>query len=92
MDRDAIREQIDKILRSKSLAGKDQLRNLLEVLWRNSESQNTLQPRRVIRELWGANAEGKRSSNLATEMGRLRKELEAYYSDEGRRPSRGLAS
>lgn len=84
MDRDAIREQIDKILRSKSLAGKDQLRNLLEVLWRNSESQNTLQPRRVIRELWGANAEGKRSSNLATEMGRLRKELEAYYSDEGK--------
>ena len=83
MDRDAVRGQIDKILRSKTLAGKDQLRRLLEVLWRNWDSQSTLQPYRVIKELWGENADVKRSSNLATEMGRLRKELEIYYSDEG---------
>ena len=84
MNRDTVREQIDRILRSKSLAGKEQLKKLLEVLCQNWDSQNTLQPYRVIRDLWGENAEAKRSSNLATEMGRLRKELEVYYSDEGK--------
>jgi hypothetical protein len=84
MDRDAVSEQINRILDSKSLAGKEQLRKLLEVLWLNWDSQSTLQPYRVIKELWGENAEGKKASNLATEMGRLRKELEVYYSDEGK--------
>ena len=52
MDRDATRNQIGKILCSESFAGKNQLKKLLEVLFENMDSQTTLKPDRVIKELW----------------------------------------
>jgi hypothetical protein len=52
MDRASISDQIDRILRSQSFASKSQLRKLLEVLFENMDSQSTLKPDRVIRELW----------------------------------------
>ena len=52
MDPTAITDQIDRILRSQSFANKSQLRKLLEVLFKNMDSQTTLKPDRVIQELW----------------------------------------
>jgi len=52
MDRSAISDQIGRILRSQSFASKSQLRKLLEVLFSNMDSQTTLKPDRVIKELW----------------------------------------
>jgi hypothetical protein len=83
MDRAAINDQIDRILGSRSFAGKSQLRKLLEVLWQNFDSQTTLKPDRVIRELWPQETRTKRSADVATEMNRLRHALETYYNGEG---------
>lgn len=52
MDPAAIRDQIDRILHSQSLASKGQLRKLLEVLSKNIESQAILNTDLVIKELW----------------------------------------
>jgi hypothetical protein len=84
MDRASISEQIERILRSQSFAGKSQLRKLLEVLSQNFDSQATLKPDRVIRELWPQETKTKGSADVATEMNRLRHALEAYYNGEGR--------
>ena len=83
MDRAAIGDQIDRILRSRSFAGKTQLMKLLEVLFDNMDSQCTLKPDRVIRGLWPDEIKTKRSADVATEMNRLRKALDCYYNEEG---------
>jgi len=83
MDPRAISEQIDRILRSQSFASKGQLRKLLEVLSKNMNSQTTLKPDQVIKELWPAEAKTKRSADAATEINRLRHALEFYYNGEG---------
>ena len=84
IDRDAVREQIERILRSSSFADKSQLKTLLEVLFKNMDSQTTLKPDRVIQELWPQETRTKGSADVATEIARLRKGLESYYSTEGR--------
>ncbi len=84
MDRAAINEQIDRILRSQNFANKSQLRKLLEVLSQNFDSQTTLKPDRVIKELWPQETRTKGSADVATEMNRLRRALESYYNAEGK--------
>jgi hypothetical protein len=84
MDRAAISDQIDRILRSQSFANKSQLRKLLEVLFQNMDSQTTLKPDRVIRELWPQETRTKGSADVATEMNRLRHALDSYYNEEGK--------
>jgi hypothetical protein len=84
MDPAAISDQIDRILRSQSFATKSQLRKLLEVLSKNIDSQNTLNPELVIKELWPAEIRTKRAADVATEMNRLRHALESYYEGEGK--------
>jgi hypothetical protein len=84
MDRASISDQIDRILRSQSFASKSQLRKLLEVLFENMDSQSTLKPDRVIRELWPNETKTKGSADVATEMNRLRHALESYYNGEGK--------
>ena len=83
MDRASISQQIDKILCSQSFASKSQLRKLLEVLSQNFDSQATLKPDRIIRELWPEETRTKGSADVATEMNRLRHALDGYYSGEG---------
>jgi hypothetical protein len=83
MDRTAINDQIDRILRSQNFANKSQLRKLLEVLSQNFDSQTTLKPDRVIRELWPQETKTKGSADVATEVNRLRRTLESYYSGQG---------
>jgi hypothetical protein len=83
MDRAAVNDQIERILRSQGFASKSQLRKLLEVLSRNFDSQTTLKPDRVIRELWPQESKTKGSADVATEINRLRHALEAYYNGEG---------
>jgi hypothetical protein len=83
MDREAIRDQIGRILRSESFADKDQLKKLLEVLFNNMDAQAILKPDRVIKELWPEEAKTKRSADVATEMNRLRRALHTYYMTEG---------
>src|SRR5260370_4040667 len=87
MDPTAIREQIERILRSQSFASKGQLRKLLEVLFQNMDSQTNLTPDVVIKELWPAETRTKRSADVATEMNRLRHALESYYNGEGKADS-----
>jgi len=84
MDSTAIRDQIDRILRSQTFASKSQLRKLLEVLFQNMDSGTTLKPDRVIKELWPQETRTKGSADVATEMNRLRHALESYYSGEGK--------
>src|SRR6266852_8801835 len=84
MDPGAISEQIERILRSRSFASKSQLRKLLEILSKNMDSQTTLKPELVIKELWPAETRTKRSADVATEMNRLRHALESYYNGEGK--------
>lgn len=84
MDRTAISGQIDRILRSRSFATKSQLRKLLEVLSKNMDSQTSLRPDRVIKELWPEETRTKGSADVATEMNRLRHALESYYNSEGK--------
>jgi hypothetical protein len=83
MDRTSINDQIDRILGSQSFASKSQLRKLLEVLWQNFDSQTTLKPDRIIKELWPEETRTKGSADVATEMNRLRHAMEAYYNGEG---------
>ncbi len=83
MDSGAINGQINRILNSKSFATKSQLRKLLEVLHKNIDSQNILNPDLVIKELWPAETRTKRAADVATEMNRLRHALELYYEEEG---------
>src|SRR5579863_1736112 len=83
MDRSAISDQIEKILRSRSFASKSQLRKLLEVLHQNADSQSTLKPDRIIKELWPNETKTKGSADVAAEMNRLRRALESYYNGEG---------
>jgi hypothetical protein len=87
MDRSAIGDQIERILLSRAFAHKSQLKKLLEVLFQNMDSQATLKPDRVIRELWPNEIRTKRSADVATEMNRLRHALESYYSGEGQSDS-----
>lgn len=84
MDRTSISKQIDRILRSQSFASKSQLRKLLEVLFENMDSQTTLKPDRVIKELWPNETRTKGSADVAAEMNRLRRALESYYNGEGK--------
>ena len=84
MDPKAIRDQIDRVLHSQSFASKGQLRKLLEILLKNIDSQTTLKPDEVIKELWPAETRTKRSTDVATEMNRLRHALESYYNGEGK--------
>lgn len=84
MDPTAIRDQIDRILRSQSFASKRQLRKLLEILFQNIDSQTNLTPDRVIEELWPDETRTKRAADVATEINRLRHALESYYNGEGK--------
>jgi hypothetical protein len=84
MDFSALNNQIDRILRSHTFARKGQLRKLLEVLFKNMDSQAMLKPDLVIRELWPEETRTKRSADVAAEMNRLRHALEAYYNGEGK--------
>ena len=84
MDATAIHDQIERILRSQSFASKAQLRKLLEILHRNIDSQENLNPELVIKELWPNEIRTKRAADVATEMNRLRHALEAYYKGEGK--------
>jgi len=52
MEPSAIREQVGRILRSQGFASKSQLRKLLEILSKYIDSQSTLKPDLVIKELW----------------------------------------
>lgn len=83
MDREEIRDQINRILRSESFADKGQLKRLLEFLFQNMASQTTLKPSRIIRELWPEENATKGSTDVATEMNRLRRAVDSYYSTEG---------
>lgn len=83
MDRAIVQEQVDRILHSTAFAGKSQLAKLLEVLFDRIDSQSTLKPDCVIRELWPEETKTKGSADVATEMNRLRKALEVYYDEEG---------
>lgn len=84
MDSAAINEQVNRILQSRALATKAQLRKLLELLSKNIDSQAALTPDFVIKELWPDETRTKRSADVATEMNRLRHALEAYYAEEGK--------
>ncbi len=83
MERASVQEQVDRILHSTTFAGKSQLAKLLEVLFDRIDSQSTLKPDCIIRELWPDETRTKGSADVATEMNRLRKALEAYYAGEG---------
>ena len=84
MERAEIDEQVDRILRSETFARKQQLAILLRILVRSLDTQATLKPDRVIRELWQDEAAEKQSADLASAMNRLRKALDLYYAREGR--------
>jgi hypothetical protein len=84
MDPTGISEQINRILRSQTFANKSQLRKLLEILSQNMDSQDTLKPAQVIKELWPSETRTKRAADVATEMNRLRHALESYYNAEGK--------
>ncbi|MGC2816636.1 MAG: hypothetical protein WA207_14650 [Candidatus Acidiferrum sp.] len=84
MDPAAIRDQVDRILHSQTLANKSQLRKLLEILFANIDSQAGLNADRVIQELWPAETKTKRAADVATEINRLRNALESYYESEGK--------
>jgi hypothetical protein len=83
MNPSEIEKQVNKVLQSRTFASKAQLRRLLEILHRNIESQDNLNPSAVIQELWPDEVRTKRSADVATEMNRLRRALEDYYESEG---------
>ena len=84
MDRSAIKNQINRILHSTTFANKSQLKRLLEILCREIESQSSLNSDAVIRELWPDEIRTKRPADVASEMNRLRRALNAYYDGEGK--------
>ena len=83
MDPSSISAQIDRILHSRTLATKGQLRKLLQILHQHMNPQAGITSDLVIRELWPAETKTKRSSDVATEMNRLRHALATYYEEEG---------
>jgi DNA-binding winged helix-turn-helix (wHTH) protein len=83
MDPTAVSEQIEKILHSRTFAGKGQLRKLLQLLHQCIDSPAELKTEQVIRELWPSETRTKRSADVATEMNRLRHALDSYYEEEG---------
>jgi len=84
MDPGAVRDQIDRILRSPSFATKSQLRKLLQVLHNHPNSQATLTAEFVINELWPTEIKTKQAKDVATEMNRLRRAVKFYYDHEGK--------
>jgi len=84
MDPTAISAQVDRILQSRSFRSKSQLRKLLEILQKNMDSQTSLRPDEVIKELWPEEIRTKGSADVATEINRLRHALESYYNEEGK--------
>jgi hypothetical protein len=48
------------------------------------DSQSTLTPHQVIKELWPEETRTKRPADVATEMNRLRHGLDSYYTGEGK--------
>lgn len=83
-DYKSIEDQVEKILGSRSLASKNQVRKLLIILAHNINSQTAIKPDGVIRELWPEEVQTKGSADVAKEMSRLRTALEAYYDGEGK--------
>ena len=83
MDRRAIDEQVERLLSSPTFANKGQVRKLLNVLYQNMDSEATLKPDDVIKELWPTEIKTKRSADVATEVNRLRHALKSYYEQEG---------
>jgi len=83
MDSNAIHEQVERILGSRSFANKSQLKKLLQVLHERMDSQGGMTSDHVIRELWPAEIRTKRAADVATEMNRLRHALKTYYEKEG---------
>jgi hypothetical protein len=84
MKRDAIGEQIGRILRSECFADKIQLAKLLNILFENMEIQTVLKPDRIIKELWPEETKTKRSADIATKMTRLRRAVESYCKEDGK--------
>lgn len=84
MNQGHVLEQLQRILESHVFRGKSQLKQLLALLVDSRGTQSTLQPDRLIRELWPDDAGSKSSSDLAAVITRLRRALEAYYASEGR--------
>jgi hypothetical protein len=84
MPQEPVLEQLERVLQSRIFRGKAQLKQLLTLLVQNLETQNTLKPDRIIRELWPGDADSKSSADLAPAVTRLRKALECYYAEEGR--------
>ena len=84
MELNAVRDQINRVLISRTFANKPQLRKLLDVLCQNMGSQSALSHDQVIKELWPDEIRTKRSTDVATEINRLRRALEAYYETEGK--------
>ena len=84
LDSTTVGDQIHRILQSQTFANKGQLRKLLEVLHNNFDSQSSLKPDGVIRQLWPEETRTKRPADVATEMNRLRHALESFYSGEGK--------
>jgi hypothetical protein len=84
VDSASISNQIQRILQSQTFANKSQLRKLLEILHKNFDSQPSLKPDGVIRELWPDETRTKRAADVATEMNRLRHALESFYNGEGK--------
>ena len=82
MDRNTLLIQTDRIANSRALEAKTQLRSLLRILAEHYDTQSSLKPDRVMRELWPDDA-GRTSADLATARNRLRKALDAYYREEG---------
>lgn len=82
MDPSTIQRQADRIAASCGLAQKTQLRTLLKILVEHYDAQATLQPSRVIRELW-PNDSSRGSKDLAAAVHRLRLVLADYYAAEG---------
>ena len=81
-DLSALDDQVSRILRSQTFARKGQLKKLLQILFANINSQDKLNPDFVIRELWPNETRTKRSTDVATEINRLRNALDTYYQDE----------
>ena len=83
MDPAAIREQITRVLCSRTFAHKSQVRRLLEILFQNMDSEVQLKPNDVIKQVWPDETRTKRAADVATEISRLRRALDAYYEKEG---------
>ena len=83
MESIAIREQVERILSSRTFSNKSQLKKLLQILYERLDSQAEMTSEHVIRELWPSEIRTKRAADVATEMNRLRHALKNYYEEEG---------